>query len=249
MAMDAPLPVETEDHEPPEAELIRKLMDYLTAEKMRPGMRLPAERQLAEKLGVGRAALRHVLKSLSLLGVLEMKPSAGTFVRNGTTDLLPRVLEWGVFLSPSRAEAVVEARRTLEVELAGLAAERRTGLDIGRLQHLIDQMSRKDNTASEYVDWDVQFHLAIADAARNEVLAGVLRSLQSMLSVWATRVIVSAGETETSLAMHTPILHAIIDGDAESARVAMRAHMDRATRRLYATIAADSIESFSQKTT
>ncbi|WP_263422357.1 hypothetical protein [Arthrobacter sp. StoSoilB5] len=48
--------------------------------------------------------------------------------------------------------------------------------------------------------------------------------------------------------MHTPILHAIIDGDAEQARAAMRAHMDRATRRLYATIAADSIESFSQKT-
>ncbi|BCW44756.1 hypothetical protein StoSoilB5_19400 [Arthrobacter sp. StoSoilB5] len=65
---------------------------------------------------------------------------------------------------------------------------------------------------------------------------------------WTEKVIASAGETETSLAMHTPILHAIIDGDAEQARAAMRAHMDRATRRLYATIAADSIESFSQKT-
>lgn len=243
MATKIRLPLfEMEERETLEAELIRKLMDYLTAERVQPGQRLPAERQLAERLGVGRAALRHVLKSLSLLGVLEMRPSAGTFVRNGTTDLLPRVLEWGVFLSPSRGEEVVEARSTLEVALAGLAAERRTQFDIGRLQELIDQMGRVGDTASEYVSWDVKFHLAIADSARNEVLAGVLRSLQSLLHVWATNVIESAGETETSLAMHTPILQAIIDRDPDAARAAMQAHMDRAAKRLYAAIAPECLD-------
>ncbi len=225
-----------ETREPLESELARKLIDYFAASELQPGQRLPSERQMAEALGIGRASLRHALKSLSLLGVLDVRPSTGTYLRNGGSDLLPHVVEWGLLLGEKRVEEVIEARSVLEVELAGLAAQRRSAADIAQLRQLLQDMEAQGNRTDAYVDLDVRFHLAIADAAKNDVLAGVLRSLQSLLRVWATRVIEAAGETQTSLAMHAPILKAIVDADEAGARTAMGAHMERASKRLYLAI-------------
>ncbi|MEN2742700.1 FadR/GntR family transcriptional regulator [Microbacterium sp. X-17] len=219
-----------------ESELTRKLMDYLVTAKLRPGDRLPSERDMAESLGVGRAALRAALKSLSVLGVLEQRMGAGTYMKNVASDLLPRVVEWGLLLGESKSQDVLEARQYLEVTLAGLAAERRTRDDVEKMRDLIARMAESSTDAALYIDLDVAFHLAIADAARNTVLAGILRNLQSLLHAWATRVINAAGETETSLAVHIPILEAIEASDPDAARAAMSAHMERASRRFRAAI-------------
>lgn len=237
--MTTPLPTFTLDaRETLESELIRKLMDYFISSGLRPGSKLPSERRLSEALSVGRAALRHALKSLSLLGVVEVRPSTGTFLRNEANDLLPQVIEWGLLLGERRTGEVIEARSTLEVVLSQLAAARRSDQDVEDLRQLTSRM-RQASSATEYVQWDVEFHLAIARVAQNDVLAGILRSLQTLLHVWATRVITAAGETESSFAMHTPILDAITDGDVERAGLAMQAHMDRASRRLRAAIEAE----------
>jgi GntR family transcriptional repressor for pyruvate dehydrogenase complex len=233
----APLPQFNLDaREPLESELARKLVEYFAQSGLSAGEKLPSERQMSEALGVGRAALRHALKSLSLLGVVEVRPSTGTYLRNGGSDLLPQVIEWGLMLGDNEIDHVIEARSTIEVALAGFAARRRTDEDIAHLTQLIAHMRDADNGVSTYVDVDVQFHLAIADAARNDVLAGVLRSLQSLLRVWARRVIDAAGETSSSLAMHEPVLEAIIAGDEHAARAAMSALQDRASRRLHDVI-------------
>ena len=235
--MTLPLPAfQLESRESVESELTRKLMDYLIAARLRPNDRLPSERQMVEALGVGRAALRTALKSLSLLGVVEQRPGAGTFLGNSTSDLLPRVIEWGLLLGENRIRDIMEARENLEVILAGYAAERRTEDDLGRLRELIDAMRQAGNDTDRYVECDIRFHLAIAEMAQNEVLAGILRNLQSLLQAWARRVLNAAGETASSLAMHVPILEAVEAGDSERARDAMTAHMDRASRRLRAAI-------------
>ncbi len=231
--MTLPMPAfQLDTRETVESELTRKLMDYLIASKLRPTDRLPSERQMVQALGVGRAALRTALKSLSLLGVVEQRPGAGTFLRNASSDLLPRVIEWGLLLAEDSIQDLVEARENLEVILASYAAQRRTEQDLIRLRRLVDAMRDARDDAAKYVEFDIQFHLAVAETARNEVLAGIMRNLQSLLRAWAGRVIYAAGETETSLAMHVPILEAIEAGNPELARKAMTAHMDRASRRL-----------------
>lgn len=240
MVPAAPLPTFALDNrETVESELTRKLMDYLISAQISPNDKLPSERQLSEALGVGRSSLRNALKSLSLLGVIDQRPGSGTYLRDTTSDLLPRVIEWGLLLGENNLEEVVEAREQLEVMLAGLAAQRRTDEDVRRLQHLIDGMTASDVTHDQahYVELDIQFHLAIAEASKNQVLAGVLRNLQSLLHAWASRVIEAAGETSSSLAMHVPILEAIRRGDANAARSAMDAHMQRASLRLRGAIA------------
>jgi GntR family transcriptional repressor for pyruvate dehydrogenase complex len=237
-----PLPTFALDNrETVESELTRKLMDYLISAKISPNDKLPSERQLSEALGVGRSSLRNALKSLSLLGVIDQRPGSGTYLRDTTSDLLPRVIEWGLLLGENNLEEVVEAREQLEVVLAGLAAQRRTDEDVRRLEQLIQGMTSSDvaDDLNHYVDLDIQFHLAIAEASKNQVLAGVLRNLQSLLHAWASRVIEAAGETSSSLAMHVPILEAISRGDADAARYAMNAHMRRASLRLRAAIASN----------
>ena len=237
--MTTPLPTFTLDaRETLESELIRKLMDYFVTSGLRPGGKLPSERRMSEALSVGRAALRHALKSLSLLGMVEVRPSTGTFLRNQPNDLLPHVIEWGLLLGERRTGEVIEARSALEVVLAQLAAARRSDQDVKDLRQLTDRMQGADS-ATTYVQWDVEFHLTVARIAQNDVLAGILRSLQALLHVWATRVITAAGETKSSFAMHTPILDAIATGDVECAGLAMQAHMDRASRRLRAAIDAE----------
>ena len=242
MVTAAPLPTFALDNrETVESELTRKLMDYLISAQISPNDKLPSERQLSEALGVGRSSLRNALKSLSLLGVIDQRPGSGTYLRDTTSDLLPRVIEWGLLLGENNLEEVVEAREQLEVMLAGLAAQRRTDDDVLRLQHLIDGMTASDAThdRAHYVELDIQFHLTLAEASKNQVLAGVLRNLQSLLHAWASRVIEAAGETSSSLAMHVPILEAISRGDADAARSAMDAHMRRASLRLRGAIASN----------
>ena len=114
-----------------------------------------------------------------------------------------------------------------------MAAERRTEEQLDQLRELIAQMhTAGSDDLDGYVRADIAFHLQLAACSGNTVLADVLINIRSLLQAWASRVIHTAGETHTSLAMHKPILAAVEKGDVEAARRAMTLHMDRATRRL-----------------
>ncbi|MEN3284301.1 MAG: GntR family transcriptional regulator, transcriptional repressor for pyruvate dehydrogenase complex [Solirubrobacteraceae bacterium] len=218
------------------AEITRHLLDYLLSGDLAPGQRLPSERQLADALQVGRSAVREAIKSLSLLGLLDVRQGDGTYLSRTDSELLPRVIEWGLLLGERRVYDLMEARTHLEITLAGLAAERRQNAVVTRLRELLAEMESAVSIA-DYVQADIAFHLEIAQASGNEVLAGLVNSIKSLLRVWAERVLESAGETTTSLAMHVPIVDAIEGRDVEASRVAMAAHMDRASRRLRETLA------------
>lgn len=237
--MTAPLPqFEITRREPPGAELTRKMLDYLLSGALEPGQRIPSERQLAEALSVGRAAVRETIKSLVLLGLLDQRQGDGTYLSKSSSDLLPKVIEWGLLLGERRVADLVETRHHVEIVLAGLAAERRSEADVAALRELVEQMRAAGGDLDRYVELDIAFHLRIAAASGNAVLSGVLENVQALLRVWAARVIGAAGETETSLARHVPVLEAIERRDVEGARAAMTAHMERAGRRLRQTVEA-----------
>jgi GntR family transcriptional repressor for pyruvate dehydrogenase complex len=222
--------------EPPAAEVTRRLLDYLLSGDITSGHKIPPERQLAQVLHVGRSAVREAIKSLSLLGLLDVRQGDGTYLTGSASDLLPRVIEWGLLLGERRVHDLMEVRTHLEVTVAGLAAERRSDEQVAILRRLIDDMERADGDIAAYVEADLSLHLTIAEASGNQVLASLLGSIRALLRVWATRVLEAAGEVETSLAVHVPIVEAIERGDADAARAAMAAHMARATNRLQAAV-------------
>jgi GntR family transcriptional repressor for pyruvate dehydrogenase complex len=234
--------------EPLNVEITRKLLDYLLSGSFKPGQRIPSERQLMQALGVGRSAVREANKSLSLLGLLEIRQGDGTYLSSSGSNILPRVIDWGLLLEDPYVVDLMEARKYIEIVTAGLAAENRTQKDIDDLRAIIDTMSDAANDLNRYVDADTDFHLRVAKAAGNTVFENLLSNFRSLLLVWSKKILEAAGETETSLAMHTPILEAIERQDSEAASQAMVAHMERSSRRLKQALEQSGQDSTDQNT-
>jgi GntR family transcriptional repressor for pyruvate dehydrogenase complex len=221
--------------EPLPAQVAKRLLDYLLEGNVRPGTKLPSERNLSEQLGVGRSVVREALKSLALLGLIEVRQGDGTYVRQLESELLPKAIEWGLLLGERLTLDLVEARQHLEVVTAQLAAARRDENDLAALRAALDGM-REAADIEEFVGYDIAFHLGVAEAAGNSVLSGMLRNVQSLLRVWITRVISNAGETGSSYVEHVPVYEAIDSQNPLAAGAAMQAHLTSATRRLRAAL-------------
>lgn len=222
--------------EPISNEVAQVLLTYLLRGDYKPGQRLPSERALADALGVGRSVIREALKSLTLLGLIQVRPGDGTYLRDRGSDFLPASFEWGLLLGDRQVHDVIEARRELEVVLAGLAAERRTDEEVEELRALLARMKSAPDKPS-FVEADVAFHLKIAEAARNPILQQMLGSTQSLLRAWVLRVVESQGDTAPSYREHTPVFAAIAAQDTEAARAAIRSHLQKAGDRLKRALA------------
>ena len=213
-------------------EVSKRLLSYLLSGAVEPGDRLPSERQLAEVLGVGRSVVRESLKALTLLGLIDVRQGDGTYLRRPASDLVARSIEWGLLLGDQQIEQLAEARYHLEIVLVELATRRRDQADIAELARLLDAMDAAEpQSADRFIESDIAFHLAIARAAGNEPLAGVMSSIASLLDAWMHQV-AATSPSHNPASEHQAIYEAIKAGDVERARAAMRMHIAAAYGRL-----------------
>lgn len=232
-------PVDPRDHETVSTEVARRLATYLLEGNVEPGARIPSERRLAEVFGVGRFVVREAVKTLATLGILDVRQGDGTYFRRRVdATLLSTVLEWGLLLDPSGIQDLIEARRLIEVAVAGFAAERRDAQALAGMQAAVTRMQAAGSDADQFVAADIDFHLLIADAAGNGTLNQVMANVRSMLQAWITQVVQGAPDYEPFLSEHLEILAAIDGGDAEAARIAMGRHMDSTASRLLGRVPA-----------
>lgn len=228
-------PVNVVRNDPASTEVARALLDYILSGHIGPGEKLPSERALSESLGVGRSIVREGIKSLGLLGLVEFRHGGGTYLRSSESELLPKVIEWGLLLGEQRIVDLIEARKYLEVIVAELAAERRTDDQLASIEAAMAAMNDSKTTA-EFVDADVAFHLAVASAANNSALTNMHSSVASLLRVWIHRNMEAAPSFEPSRGEHIPILDAIRRQDPVAAAESARTHMHAASLRLNATL-------------
>lgn len=228
-------PINT-DRESVSQQVIQSLTEYLFSGGVAPGQKLPSERQLAESLGVTRSAVRDVVQSLGLIGALDIRQGDGMYLRKGASGLLPKAIEWGLFLGETPVLDLVEARSELEVVMAGFAAGRRTDTDLDRLSQLMAEMSNPALSTQEFVELDIAFHHAIAYMSGNSILRDVLSSITGLLRAWMTRSVRAAGETQTTVAEHLTVYAALAARDAAGSREAMATHMEHARERLSRTL-------------
>lgn len=216
----------------PASEVARQLVSLLTAGDLAPGSRLPSERVLAERLGVGRSAVREALAALEILGIVQIRPGSGTYLQGGTSDLLPTTLSWGLMLASNRTRELLEVRSSLERTAAILAAQRATPAQLDELQTYIDRQHQALDDPDAFIDADVRFHVLLARSAGNDVLADLLQSLRSMLSVWVGRRVRTRQATEAAYEEHRAILEALRAGDVLAVQRAMDDHMATASARI-----------------
>lgn len=196
-------------------------------ENIRPGERLPAERDLATKLGVSRTSLREALIALELGGVVEVRGGSGVYVSEKAAVATARPAA-----GPGPFE-VLAARRMIEVEVAALAAKNATPAAVDAILVAVEQMEQNQDNLGENESADRNFHLAIARAAGNSALVGVIEYLWAQRgSLWhkLTEHFQTEELHQLTLLDHRAILAAIASHDVAGARQAMRAHLDRVTR-------------------
>jgi GntR family transcriptional regulator, transcriptional repressor for pyruvate dehydrogenase complex len=217
----------------PALQVSRQLLEYLlTSGNISVGDRLPSERELASTFGVGRSAVREALKSLSLLGLLEIRQGDGTYLRKGSSTFLPQVIQWGMLLDKQHVENLLDARRAIEIGLAELAAIRRTDDDVEDLSECIRQLKLAMKDSELWVGRDVAFHLQVAQAAHSDTLSDVLYRLRSLLDMSISHNQAQATDNLVKFREHERIFLGIRDQDPREASEAMREHMDRVAARL-----------------
>jgi DNA-binding FadR family transcriptional regulator len=204
-----------------------KIEDLIRAEDIRPGERLPSERDLATRLGVSRTSLREALIALELGGVVEVRGGSGVYVSE-QAPVQPELPAAG----PGPFE-VLAARRFIEVEVAALAAKHASPAAIDAILAAVLAMEQHHEERSGNEPADRNFHLALARATGNSALVGVVDYLWSQRgSLW--HKLKEHFQTEElrqqTLLDHRNIFAAIASHDAAAARSAMRAHLDRVTR-------------------
>lgn len=222
--------------EPVSDQLTDQLLDFLLSGEVQIGQRIPSERRLAEEFAVGRSAVRDALRPLAALGLLDVRIGDGTYLNDPDGAVVSRLIAWGgVLLRRSGVGDLIEARRHIEVAIAGLAAERRDDRAVDELRRLLDKISSA-RTPNGFSNWDTAFHLRIAEASGNATLSGILHGIRGLLRVWIYRVMDVQQEFELSFSEHLPIFNAIEGRDRLAAQEAMADHLDSATRRLLATL-------------
>ena len=214
------------------AEVAHQMTSLLARGDFPPGARMPPERQLAESLGVGRSAVREALAALEILGLVEVRPGSGTYIRDSMSELLPTTLSWGLMLAAEHTEQLSDVRSGLEVRAATLAAQRIGDDEVDLLRAHLEAMESHTEDFPAFIEADARFHWQLAHAARNEVMADLLQTVRSLLRVWVERGLRSTDQARTACREHRAVLDAVAARDPERAAAAMTAHMATAGTRV-----------------
>jgi len=203
-----------------------KLAAHLVRGDWQEGDRLPSERELCKRLGVGRASLREAMKALELMGMIESRVGEGTFVC-GRSDFLARPLFWSIVGSDeTQVKELIEARRVMERELAMLAAARAQEKDLEKIEQLLNRMTQSVDKREVYMNADLDFHLAIAQAAYNRPLLNAVQLIRNVMRQWIQESLQVAGTASAALVQHKRIFEMISKKDSYAARAAMEEHLD-----------------------
>ena len=206
---------------------------------LRPGDRLPPERQLAEEFGVSRSAVREALSALRMLGLVEARVGEGTFITQPPDErfISPLALVLTIEQSEAMGRELLELRAALEAQSAALAALRREADDLAAMDEALRDMEKdlEEGRLGAEADW--RFHDAVASATGNALLLQTMRSLgdtmKEALGLYREQLLRIPGMGRTLLQDHLEILEAIRHQDARAARERMLKHITRVQERLY----------------
>lgn len=219
-------------------QVINGLGERLAGGEFGLGEKLPPEAELMAQFGVGRSTLREAVKVLAHLGVLDVRQGDGTYVR----DTLGETEPISVRLRRARLREVYEVRRLLEVEANGLAAQRRDGDDLARMRAALDREEAFEERGDEdgRREAAVDFHLALADASKNAVLADLYRTFAVVLREASEDEMASAaiadacGADAHAECVHEELFEKVAAQDADGVRAMtgeMLARVERSLRK------------------
>ena len=212
------------------------LMDLIDEKGLKPGDRLPSTTSMTNEFGVSRPVIREALKILEGRGIIQISNGRSAILQPMTSDILKSFFQRAVIYGEDNLREILEIRYGIEVQCAKLAAQRRTQEQVEELNNLIKQMRKQVNNPEVYTELDLQFHLVIADATKNQLMYFLVRSIRDTL-----RDMIREGlghrltEEERLLVQstHEDIVKQIASGEVEAAGQAMAFHFEDAIRTIF----------------
>jgi GntR family transcriptional regulator, transcriptional repressor for pyruvate dehydrogenase complex len=213
--------------ESPSDIIIREIKGLLNSGKLKPGDRLPAERKLAEKFGIGRAYVRDAIKKLEFYGVLKTLPQSGSVIAGLEIPALEGLITDVLKLDNYDFYSLVETRLILETNAARLCALRRTNEDIKKIEIALQNYLDKSNLGGmEVTDADLTFHRCIAEGSKNMVIKSLMMIITpDILKSFNEYKVCQAVET-VAANEHLKLLEYIRAKDSEAAEATMRLHLN-----------------------
>jgi GntR family transcriptional regulator, transcriptional repressor for pyruvate dehydrogenase complex len=209
-------------------QIVKQIEDSIQKGTLRSGDQLPAERELAIQFGVSRTAVREAVKALHEKGLVEAYPGRGTFITSETSNSMR--LTFDRMIKSVRVDGtlhLVEVREILEPEIAAFAATRANDESISELRDAVAIMDNAKEDPDEYIEADLDFHLALAEAAANPLILSLIDSIVGVLREQRLSIFKVEGGPARGQFHHKRILDAIEHHDPAGARETMRAHLQQ----------------------
>lgn len=206
---------------------------------LEPGARLPTEKHLCERLGVGRSTLREAMGSLAFIGAVETRQGSGTYVGGNEDAPVEKLIGLALMLQRSSVQEIVEVRRVLEVEAVRLAAERHDKADQQALSAVMEGMRASVQKPEQAAKFDTQYHILLARASHNSALVHLLAGMRALLEMWIALAVNTPPVVSEIVREHDDILRAVLARDPERATAYMIIHLTNAAERLFAVLGRD----------
>ncbi|MBO8137352.1 MAG: FadR family transcriptional regulator [Desulfotomaculum sp.] len=211
-------------------EIVEQIKSFIAEGKLKPGDKLMSERELAEKMQVGRSAVREAFRALEAMKIIEIRAGEGTYIREANADFIIDALTLLLNTEKETARELMELRKILEVECAGLAAKRRTEKDLNTMKHALQQMERDIKEGNIGDQADLLFHYSVAKATHNSMVIRLITTISDAIN----RVMREAryklyknpNRPKQLLDEHWKIYRAINELNVVNAQKAMYQHLD-----------------------
>jgi len=209
-------------------QIVQQIEESILKGALKPGDQLPAERDLAQRFGVSRTAVREAVKALREKGLVEAYSGRGTFITDGTSQAIRQSLGLMAKIGqPGGSTHLAEVRAILEPEIAALAATRIQEQHLVLMREAVSVMDQKRDDPEAFIEADLDFHLSLAEAAANPLILSLIDSIVGLLREQRIRIFQVEGGPDRGQFHHKRILEAIEQRNAEKARDAMRAHLQQ----------------------
>lgn len=210
-------------------EIVDQIKELFISGNLQPGDKLLSERDLAERLQVSRASVREALSALEAMGLLEIRPGEGTFVRQTRMDKVIGPLSLLFLMEQDKGRELLEVRKIMETEAAGLAALRSQPEDIDVLIKILHRMEKELEQGDWWEESDLDFHVTVAKMADNSILLRLMNTISDvmgqMLKRSGAQFFGEPKDARILIEQHYEIMKAIKAKDADAARAAMLNHL------------------------
>jgi GntR family transcriptional regulator, transcriptional repressor for pyruvate dehydrogenase complex len=208
--------------------IVQQIEESILRGALKPGDQLPAERELAQRFGVSRTAVREAVKALGEKGLVESFSGRGTFITDGTSHAIQKSIDLMAKISqPEGLAHLAEVRAILEPEIAALAAGRIEEQHLVTMREAYEVMERASHDPDAYIEADLDFHLSLAEAASNPIILSLIDSIVGLLREQRMRIFKVEGGPQRGQFHHKQILDAVERRDSKAARKAMQAHLQQ----------------------